>query len=106
MRSEIDDIFFGSFRDVPTSEPCNAYAEIIVEGIDDCSSVTDIRYQLDLFNDGDIDVFNGSTDASGEYPIGIHKITWFAEDGCGNSTSREQFIEVLDCQKTESEMLQ
>ncbi len=100
FRNEIalDDIYFGNFMDRPEVEDCHALAEIFVEGQDDCSDVTEIRYELDLFDDGTIDVTNFSPDATGEYPIGRHKFTWYASDGCGNVSTREQFLEVLDCQ--------
>lgn len=37
---------------------------------------------------------NNSTDASGSYPIGIHKIFWTVVDGCGNAFSRTEFFEI------------
>ena len=36
-------------------------------------------------------------DASGTYPIGIHKIKWFVEDGCGNVGVCESLFEIKDC---------
>ncbi|MBK7880426.1 MAG: HYR domain-containing protein [Saprospiraceae bacterium] len=36
-------------------------------------------------------------DASGTYPIGIHRISWFVEDGCGNVGVCETLFEVKDC---------
>jgi hypothetical protein len=35
--------------------------------------------------------------ASGTYPIGIHKIRWIVEDGCGNIGVRDELFEVKDC---------
>lgn len=35
--------------------------------------------------------------ASGSYPIGIHKICWFVEDGCGNVTMSCKLFEIKDC---------
>jgi len=36
-------------------------------------------------------------DASGTYPIGIHRINWFVEDGCGNVGTCETLFEIKDC---------
>ncbi len=36
-------------------------------------------------------------DASGTYPIGIHKICWFVEDGCGNVGVCCTLFEIKDC---------
>ncbi|MBK7466967.1 MAG: hypothetical protein IPJ43_09140 [Saprospiraceae bacterium] len=49
-------------------------------------------------NDYADDRFN-PFDASGTYPIGIHKIKWFVEDGCGNVAVCETLFEVKDCKK-------
>ncbi len=35
--------------------------------------------------------------ASGVYPIGVHKITWYVEDGCGNVGSCTKLFEIKDC---------
>ncbi|WP_170111412.1 HYR domain-containing protein, partial [Mangrovibacterium marinum] len=36
------------------------------------------------------------TDASGEYPIGVHTVTWTISDNSGNETSCVQTFEVID----------
>ncbi|MEP7196438.1 MAG: HYR domain-containing protein [Saprospiraceae bacterium] len=36
-------------------------------------------------------------DASGTYPLGIHKICWFVEDGCGNIGVCCTLFEIKDC---------
>jgi HYR domain len=40
---------------------------------------------------------NGTVNA--EYPYGKHKIKWFLEDRCGNTTTCEYVFEVKDCKK-------
>ena len=95
----IDDVYFGSFRDIPDVEDCHALVELEIEGIDDCSDVTAISYELDLFQDGSIDVAAPGSVATGVYPIGTHTITWTASDGCGNVAERAQTFEVQDCQQ-------
>ncbi len=40
---------------------------------------------------------NNPFDASGTYPIGIHKICWYVEDGCGNVGANCLLFEIKDC---------
>ncbi len=40
---------------------------------------------------------NNPFEASGNYPLGIHKFCWFVEDGCGNITQKCELFEVTDC---------
>lgn len=40
---------------------------------------------------------NNPFDASGTYPVGIHKICWYVEDGCSNIASLCQLFEIKDC---------
>ncbi len=80
-------------------------------------------YKIDAFNNGTIDFSvgpltrrqyasgekpanhnnpaaddpNNPFDASGVYPIGVHKITWYVEDGCGNIGTCSSLFEVKDC---------
>jgi hypothetical protein len=37
--------------------------------------------------------------ATGTYPVGVHTIYWFAEDGCGNVTKDTTVFEILDCKQ-------
>ncbi len=69
------------------------------EAVDDCTPEADLEwsYIIDLDSDGDIDEFGNSSDASGNYPLGTHRITWTVEDGCNNRTSCAQIFEVEAC---------
>jgi trimeric autotransporter adhesin len=40
---------------------------------------------------------NNPFDATGSYPIGIHNICWYVEDGCGNQTANCKLFEIKDC---------
>lgn len=42
---------------------------------------------------------NNPVCASGTYPVGIHKIRWFVEDGCGNLEVCENLFEIKDCKR-------
>ncbi|MDQ3141876.1 MAG: T9SS type A sorting domain-containing protein [Bacteroidota bacterium] len=73
--------------DVQSSD-CSGYIELIATATDDCTNPRDLiwTYSIDLGNNGTID-FNGNrNDASGNYPVGTHKISWTVEDQCGNKS--------------------
>ncbi len=81
------------------------------------------EYKIDAFNNGTIDFTVGSLtrrqfaqgerpvvrnnpfaddvnnpfDASGVYPIGVHSITWYVTDGCGNLGICTSLFEIKDC---------
>ena len=40
---------------------------------------------------------NNPFEATGSYPLGIHKYCWFVEDGCGNIAQKCELFEVTDC---------
>ena len=61
----------------------NSYVEIIREA-EDCSPDLKYSFKIDLFHNGVIDHTGNSFNASGNYPIGNHKISFSVEDGCGN----------------------
>ncbi|MBK7244875.1 MAG: HYR domain-containing protein [Saprospiraceae bacterium] len=52
-----------------------------------------VEYSHNPFADDRHNPFN----ASGTYPIGIHKIRWNVEDGCGNTGVCETLFEIKDC---------
>ena len=66
---------------------------------DDCSAATDIIYtwSLDIDNDNIIDT-TGYGDAVDVLLLrGEHILLWTVEDGCGNTSSCDQKITVVDC---------
>ena len=74
--------------------------------MDNCSEDNDINFEIDLFSDGDQpDAPNQlivGNNASGEYPLGEHTITFNATDICGNSISRELSISVFEFTPTDA----
>jgi len=52
-----------------------------------------VEYSHNPFADDNHNPF----DASGTYPIGVHKICWFIEDGCGNVGVCCTLFEIKDC---------
>ncbi len=69
---------------------------LVLTATDDCTATEDltIRYEIDANNDGSIDISNNGNDASGTYPIGIHRIYWEVLDGCGNIVLGDYLFEV------------
>nr|MBS0037246.1 T9SS type A sorting domain-containing protein [Saprospiraceae bacterium] len=71
---------------------------------DDCTPPEDLvwRYDIDLDNDGTFNLSSTDpnagdpTDASGEYQVGRHRIVWTVSDGCGNTSTLQQFFTVLN----------
>ena len=73
----------------------NSYVEIIREA-EDCSPDLKYSFKIDLFNNGIIDQTGNSSNASGNYPIGNHKISFSVEDGCGNKGFCSFFFKIKE----------
>lgn len=52
---------------------------------------------IDLYSDGSVDQTLTKPDASDEFPLGIHTITFWAADGCGGVSSCQRVVTVRDC---------
>ncbi len=71
------------------------FADLSIELLDDCSQSFSISWDIDLYNDGTIDIQGSAYDqaqgpfdsASGEFDFGVHTITYQVMDQCGNSTA-------------------
>jgi len=74
-----NDLIFDSFN--PNCG--NTAIELIVEA-EDCSPDLSYSYEIDLNDDGFIENSGLTNDASGNYPLGNHKIYFTVADGCGN----------------------
>lgn len=108
-----------------TTGTCVGHIRLSATATDSCSPADWLvyEYKIDAFNNGTIDYSvgrltrrgyalgeiptvrnnpyadnrNNPFDASGTYPIGIHKITWYIEDGCGNIGTCSTLFQVKDC---------
>ncbi|HRI01899.1 MAG TPA: cohesin domain-containing protein [Saprospiraceae bacterium] len=104
---------------------CTGHIRLSATATDSCSPADwlSYEYKIDAFNNGSIDYTvgkltrrayangdipsirnnpfadnkNNPFDASGTYPIGVHRITWYVEDGCGNIGICSTLFEVKDC---------
>jgi hypothetical protein len=72
---------------------------LIATATDDCTNAEDLywTYKIDTLNDGTFDIVGHSNDASGVYPIGVHRIKWIVEDLCGNQDSCIYLFELRNC---------
>ncbi len=80
-------------------ENCDVLYTKSMYATDDCSGEGSLEYSwaLDINSDGSIDESGESNSISQSLEIGIHKVTWTVEDGCGNYTTCQEIIEVKDC---------
>ncbi len=81
------------------AEDCGpGYITLTAEAEDNCSGDNmTYYYEIDAFNDGNADIQGSGNDASGEYPIGVHSVTFYATDGCGNVAECSYTFEIVDC---------
>ncbi len=67
---------------------------------DVCTTVLKWSYKIDAGNDGTFDIFQNGTgnsiNASGNYPVGTHKIVYSFEDKCGNVSTKEQLFRIVN----------
>ncbi len=82
---------------------CQGQVSLIGSAIDDCTDSTLLTWyhEVDINNNGSIDGgFSGpGKDASGVYPIGIHKIKFRVKDACNNESVCTFLLTVRDGKK-------
>ncbi|MBC7886064.1 MAG: HYR domain-containing protein [Saprospiraceae bacterium] len=92
-------------KSVCTFDPTcqEGYIELSASATDVCTIELRWSYKIDLYNDGSFEPglsnsgLGNSVSASGNYPVGNHKIVWAFEDRCGNVTKCEQLFDVVNC---------
>jgi len=82
---------------------CTGLITTEISATDDCGG-TDLNYAyvVNIGNDTDTsNDFNGTGNSITDMvvPYGTHEISWLANDGCGNTNSCIQLVEVEDCKK-------
>ena len=85
---------------------CGGNISLVGTAKDDCTDSADLvwYHSVDLYNDGlspGIEYLRSGpgADASGTYPVGKHRITYFVKDGCNNETRCSFVITVVDAKK-------
>jgi hypothetical protein len=108
VRNLVDPVFTGDYPDLSMctfDDQClNGFIDLNASATDDCTDGDDLAwdYSIDYNNDGSFDIgpvssTGSSVNASGNYPIGSHRIVWSVEDKCGNKVSMEQLFEIVNC---------
>jgi len=87
----------------------DGHIDLLYTAHDDCTQDEDLRwrYYVDLYNDNSQGTWDkispihagNNIDASGDYPIGTHKIVYKVWDQCGNSIVQEQLVTIQNCKK-------
>ncbi len=77
---------------------CSAFVNLVSFATDDCTPAGSLYYnwEIDLYNDGSVDLHGLGNDASGKYPTGNHLITFWAEDDCGNVSFCKYTFKIKD----------
>ncbi len=73
-------------------------AELFFSATDDCTPDDELSYsyEIDEFDDTTVDASGNTNDATGNYPLGTHRITWEVEDGCNNVTTCSYTFSIVD----------
>ncbi len=84
----------------------SGFINLTASATDVCTQVLTWRYSIDAFNNGTFDINVSSSDvgqtnantinASGTYPVGMHRIVYTFEDRCGNVSTREQLFSIVN----------
>lgn len=81
----------------------NCAAQVaLTNSASDCTPSDKLRwtYTIDVANDGIGPFITGTTsNASGSFPVGTHKIIWTVEDMCGNQSTCNYVFRVIDRKK-------
>ncbi len=69
------------------------------EATDDCTPSSELKwsYRLDEGNTGSFGEERRKPDFRKVLPLGVHRIKWMVEDGCGNVNSCIQTFEIREC---------
>ncbi len=81
-----------------TDNSCAATVPLLLTATDDCTpdNLLTYSYTVDLNDDGSTDLTGTTNDASGIYQVGVHRIRFFVNDDCGNTTTCNFLLTVLD----------
>ncbi|MCC7028406.1 MAG: beta-propeller fold lactonase family protein, partial [Saprospiraceae bacterium] len=106
ISNTVPPVFSSNCKDITVAifgPGCQGQANLIASAIDDCTDSTFLTWyhEVDINNNGSIDGgYSGpGKDASGIYPIGIHKIKFRVKDACNNESICTFLLTVRDGKK-------
>ena len=84
-----------------TEQGCSGFANLVASASDDCTPDDELewRYEIDLDNDGSVDISGYGNSYSGNFSQGPHRITWYVKDGCGNDNTCSYLFSFRDVKK-------
>lgn len=89
-------------RTVAANDNCVS-ADVVLTGTatDDCTDASELTWlsSLDIYNDGTYDVFGNGATITRNLPVGRHRVFWNVEDGCGNRSTKECYVTVVETKK-------
>lgn len=82
-----------------TGNGCDATVTFRANGTDDCLPVNITwTYKIDINDNGGTPEYTGTgATVTRLYPMGTHRLTWEAKDGCGNITTCSFRFTIRDC---------
>ncbi|HEX5624588.1 MAG TPA: hypothetical protein VFX48_01120, partial [Saprospiraceae bacterium] len=84
---------------------CAGQVTLVASAVDDCTDSTDLvwTHQVDLYNNGIFDSISPARgrgkNASGVYPIGVHRVIFRVKDACNNESVCSFLLTVRDGKK-------
>lgn len=78
---------------------CEGIVDLMIQAEDDCTPANELVYvwQMDEFDNGDMDYEGTGNAVSQLLPNGKHRIYWRIQDGCGNFKTISYAVDVVDC---------
>jgi len=99
----IDPIFSNCFDlEIPAyNENCTADINVTIDAFDDCTPIEELEYSydVDVDNDGIFNFGGEGPNIVDEWATGVYRVRWRVGDKCGNVSTCEQIITVVDKKK-------
>lgn len=78
---------------------CDANLDLVGSATDDCTDDDKLiwSYRIDLNNSGTYGNSQTGNNASGVYPVGVHRLEWSVADSCGNVSKCVKILRINDC---------
>ena len=90
-------------NDIETTlvDDCRARIVVRAQATDDCTPADQLQYsyQIDLNNNGSIDISGNGSRIDRIVDFGSHRVIWRVSDECGNETTCSRVFEIRDTKK-------
>ncbi len=104
VRNNADPVFANDLcnsKEYCADDDCETQIDLIGQATDDCTDQDDLvwKLEIDIDNNGSVDITLPHNNATRDYPVGQHKLTWYVKDACGNEVSCMTILNVKDCKE-------